>query len=176
MPPRQNLARPWRVLLRLGRARRASTAVEFALTGLALFLFLLAIVNLGMLGFSLGALVRGVQSAARTAAVNAAANYATTGAITCPSNAAVVGYFNSYADPPLPAATTSATGNPTITAAWTDNTSGAVTSEPQGVYLTLTGTYKWLPIGFSNFGSSGIKLSITTVAEVMGSATETATC
>jgi Flp pilus assembly protein TadG len=174
MPPCQVLATPWRVLRRLGRARRASTAVEFALTSLALFAFLLAIVNLGMLGFSLGALVRGVQSAARTAAVTAANTYATTGAITCPSNTAIVGYFNSFADPPLPAAT-GTTGNPTVSAAWTDNTTGSVASEPQGVYLTLTASYKWVPIGFSSFGT-GIKLSITTVAEVMGSSTQTATC
>jgi Flp pilus assembly protein TadG len=158
----------------LARQRRAGAAVEFALVGTALVAFLLAIVNLGMLGFSVGALVRGVQSAARAAAVQTAATYAATEAITCPSESAIVGYFNEYADPPLPPAT-GATGNPAVNASWSDNGGDAVTTEPPGVYLTLTATYKWVPIGFAPFGA-GINLSITTVATVTGTAQAASTC
>jgi len=153
---------------------RAGTATEFALISFALVAFLLAIVNLGMLGFSAGALVRGVESAARAAAVQTAATYAATNAITCPSESAIVGYFNEYADPPLPAAT-GKTGNPAVTASWSDNGGDTVTTEPPGVYLTLTATYKWVPIGFAPFGT-GINLSITTVATVTGTAQATSTC
>jgi len=167
---------PWprRLAKNLARHRRAGAAVEFALVGLAMVGFLLAIVNLGMLGFTIGALVRGVQSAARAAAVQTANTYATTEAITCPSESAIVGYFNQYADPPLPPAT-GTTGNPAVTATWSDNGGDATTTEPPGVYLTLTATYKWAPIGFAAFGT-GINLSITTVATVTGTAQAASTC
>jgi hypothetical protein len=136
--------------------------------------FLIAIVNLGLLGFAAGALVRGVESAARAAAVQSAAAYAATNAITCPSESAIVGYFNQYADPPLPPAT-GTTGNPAVTASWSDNGGDTVTTEPPGVYLTLTATYRWVPIGFAPFGA-GINLSITTVATVTGSSQLASTC
>ena len=152
----------------------AGAAVEFALVGMALAMFMLAIVNLGMLGFTVGALVHGVQSAARAAAVQTANTYATTEAITCPSKSAIIGYFNEYADPPLPAAT-GTTSNPAGISTWSDNGGDAVTSEPPGVYLTLTATYLWVPIGFAAFGT-GINLSITTVATVTGSAQAASTC
>jgi hypothetical protein len=170
-PPNPRLRRQAAGLV---RQRRAGAAVEFALVGTALVAFLLAIVNLGMLGFSVGALVRGVQSAARAAAVQTAATYAATEAITCPSESAIVGYFNEYADPPLPPAS-GTTGNPAVNATWSDNGGDAVATEPPGVYLTLTATYKWVPIGFAPFGA-GINLSITTVATVTGTAQAASTC
>jgi len=157
-----------------GRQRRAVAAVEFALVGMALVMFLMIIVNVGMLGLTLGALVHGVQSAARAAAVQTADNYATNGSISCPTQSAIIGYFNQYADPPLPPAT-GATSNPGVTATWSDNGNDTVTTEPPGVYLTLTATDKWVPIGFAAFGT-GINLSITTVATVTGSAQAASTC
>jgi len=175
---KSGVARAWYGLRRLAsgfaRQRRAVAAVEFALVSLALFGFLLAVVNLGMLGFTLGALVRGVQSAARAAAVQTGYNYATTSNFTCPTQSAIVGYFNQYADPPLPPAT-GATSNPAVIATWTNNGTDTVTTEPPGVYLTLTGTYHWVPIGFAPFGT-GIDLSITTVATVDGSSQVNSTC
>jgi len=169
---------PWSRIIRLAAAcarhRRAFAAVEFALVSLAMFGFLLAIINLGMLGLTLGALVHGVQSAARTAAVQTSYNYATSRALTCPSNAAIIGYFNQHADPPLPPAT-STTSNPALIASWSNNGNDTVTTEPPGVYLTLTGTYRWVPIGFAPFGA-GINLSITTVATVTGSAQVSSAC
>jgi Flp pilus assembly protein TadG len=150
---------------------RAGAAVEFALSGLALFAFLLAILNLGLLGFSLAALARGVQAAARTAAVTAAASYttSTTNTITCPSITAIAGYFNTYADPPLPPAGTTSGSNPSISgpakgSLWTNS---AGSSSSLGLYVTLTGTYKWVPLGLAAFGK-GITLRITSVATVTG--------
>jgi Flp pilus assembly protein TadG len=165
---------PQKIASRFGRQRRAVAAVEFALIGMALVMFLLIIVNVGMLGLTLGALVHGVQSAARAAAVQAANNYADNGSLTCPTQSAIIGYFNEYADPPL-APATSATSNPGITATWSDNGNDTVTTEPPGVYLTLKATDKWVPIGFAAFGT-GINLSISTVATVTGSAQAAATC
>jgi len=159
---------------RFGRQHRAIATVEFALVGLALTLFLMVIINVGMLGLTLGGLVHGVQSAARAAAVQAANNYATNGSISCPTQAAIVSLFNQYADPPL-APATGTTSNPSVTATWTNNGNDTVTTEPPGLYLTLTGTVRWVPIGLAAF-SNGINLTITTVATVPGSAQSTSTC
>jgi Flp pilus assembly protein TadG len=176
-PARQASAnRLWpRVLRRHLGCRRGVVAVEFALIGVAMVVFIFAILELGMLGFSLDSLTRGVQAAARTAVMTAANAYATNGAISCPTNSTIIGYFNGYASPPLPAATGS-TSNPAITATWTNNSSGTVTTEPEGVYLTLTGTYTWVPMGYAAFGHAGIKLNITSVAIVPGSSAEAASC
>jgi hypothetical protein len=150
------------------RCTQAGPAIEFAMSGLALFAFLLGILNLGLLGFSLGALARGVQAAARTSAVQATASYVNTGTMTCPANTVVAGYFTTYSSPALPAAGTNAgTSNPYINAVWTNNNAGTGVNQPPGVYLTLTGTYVWRPVGF-NFGP-GLTMKITTVATVPGS-------
>jgi Flp pilus assembly protein TadG len=161
---------------RLAKNRDAGTATEFAICGLAYFAFMLGIVNLGMAGISLGALSRGVQQAGRMAAVQAASNYAASspGVFTCPAPAVVATYFNNAVNPPLPSAGTNAsTSNPYINAVWTDNdssTAGAsnAATEPPGVYVTLTASYRWKPIGFNVFGN-GLVLKITTVATVPGS-------
>ena len=158
---------------RFSATRRASAAVEFAISGLALFAFIMAILNFGLLGFSLGTLAHSVQATARKAAMYASNQYATTGTMTCPSSAMITTFFNGYAQPPLPTAGTATGSNPLITATWTNNSSGTgVTSsgapEWNGVYLTLTVKYLWSPIGFNMF-AKGIPLSITTAATVMGS-------
>jgi len=171
---------PSAVLCRFVRARRAGPAVEFALMGVALFAFLLAIINLGELGFSLGALARGVQGAARQAAVTTAASYftSTDTAYTAPSASTVAGYFDTFAQPPLPTAGTTSTSNPEVSACWVNNTTNATTTEPPGLYVKLTATYKWTPLGMNGFGP-GVTLTLVSVATVMGtngtSATITAT-
>jgi hypothetical protein len=158
---------------RLSGARQAGAAVEFALVGFSYLAFLMAILNMGMLGFSLAALTHGVQEAAREAATYAANQEVTNGAYACPTNSVIAGYFNGFADPPLTAAGTSSASNPYITATWTNNSAGAA-GEPPGLYLTLTGTYKWVPLGFNGFGP-GITLTIATVATVTGTSTGTPT-
>lgn len=152
----------------LWRARGGGAAIEFAISGLALFIFMLVIVNLGLLGFSLAAVARGVQSAARNAAVQAGASYVQNNSFTCPTSAQIAVYFNNAVSPPLPAAGTNAvSSNPLVTALWTNNAAGTGANEPPGVYLTLTATYNWRPVGL-NFGSP-IALKIATVATVLGS-------
>ena len=163
-----------RSVCRFSATRRASAAVEFAISGLALFAFIMAILNFGLLGFSLGTLAHSVQATARKAAMYASNQYATTGTMTCPSSAMITTFFNGYAQPPLPTAGTATGSNPLITATWTNNSSGAITSEWNGVYLTLTVKYLWSPVGFNMF-TKGIPLSITTAATVMGSSTIPAT-
>jgi hypothetical protein len=162
-------------------SRQAGAAIEFAFSGLALFGFILGILNLGLLGFSLGALTHGVQATGRWAATQASASYANNGStITLPCLGRVVTAFNGYADPPLtplsqPSASASTghqtTGNLTLTATWANST--AAGSAP-GVYLTLTATYFWLPLGFAAFGH-GFPVSLTTAATVMGSSLTSAT-
>ncbi|MDE8349460.1 MAG: TadE/TadG family type IV pilus assembly protein [Acidocella sp.] len=156
-------------IARFWHQRRAATAVEFALSALALFLFLFGIVNLGLLGFSLSALARGVQTTARSAAVYTSAQYTTSNTFITPSCATIVGYFNSAVGGPLPTANTSAGSNPLLTVNWTNNSTGSTANYPPGLVLALTGHYNWAPIGFAGF-FAGIPLSITTVVTVMGTA------
>lgn len=157
------------------RARRAAAAVEFAICGLALLLFIFGILNLGLLGLSLSALARGVQSAARAAAVYTSAQYANTGAFTCPSPGTIVTDFNHAVSPALPSAGTVNGSNPLVTVTWTNNGTNGEAGDPPGLYLTLTGSYRWSPIGFNGLFPS-IPLSITTVTTVMGSQNQATAC
>jgi Flp pilus assembly protein TadG len=159
-----------RRLRRFIAARRAAAAVEFAISALALLLFLFGIINLGYLGLQISALEHGVVGAARKAGVTAAANLTGNGAkTTCPTTADIQGYFNSFAAPPLRAATGAATdGSPVLTFStgpWVNN--GAA-GTPAGTYLTITATYRWIPIGFPAYFGVGLNLSITSAAFVMG--------
>ena len=163
-----------KALQRFMTARRAVAAVEFALTGLAVIVFLLVIVNLGLLGLDIATLSRSVQATGRWAAVSATASYATNnGTITEPCLGSVVTIFTHYSAPPLPALAapanatasgTQTTGNISLQTNWT-GTAGAA----PGIYLTLTATYNWQPIGFAKFGSLSLPIRIVTAATVMGS-------
>lgn len=148
--------------------------MEFALSAIALLAFLLAIINLGLLGFSLSALARGVQTAARASVVYTSAQFATTKSFVTPSCATTTGYFNSAIGGPLPTAGTSGDSNPLLTVNWTNNYNSTVANYPPGVILTLTGSYNWTPFGFEGF-FKGIPLRITTVATVMGTPETTST-
>lgn len=147
--------------------------MEFALIGVAFLGFLMAILNLGLLGFSFGALARGVQGGARAAAYTAN-QYVANGSYTCPSACQVETYFNSFAAPALPASDTSASSNPRLTISWVNNSTNATATDPPGLYVLLTGTYKWTPLGFAALGP-GITLSISSVATVMGTSGTSAT-
>ncbi len=166
MPGRLGLV--MRLAWRWRRARRAAAAVEFALAGMAIMAFLMAILNLGMLGFSLSTMGRAAQATVRTAAMYASQQYATTGIMTCPTTTQIIGYFDKYGQPPLPSAGTATSSNPQLTINWTNNSDGTGTGEWHGVYLTLAVTYNWSPIGFAGFVHT-IPLHITTVGTVMGS-------
>jgi Flp pilus assembly protein TadG len=158
-------------------SRRASAAVEFAMTSGALLFFMMAILNLGYLGLTVNAMQHGAEAAARAAVVQLAANVATSGAAAaCPSGTAITGYFNTYASPPLPAAsTTVTTGTPAITATWTNNGT-ATNTMPPVTYLQLTASYTWKPIGMPSFFRTGIPLNISTLAAAMGTTGITTKC
>lgn len=158
------------------RNRRASMSLEFAVVGLALILFIFALLNLGLLGYAVASLSRGVQYAARTATVAAAANYAASSSYSCPTPTAIAGYFDKVAHPPLAISGIKAGSYPYVQANWYTNGTGL----PPGVVLVLTVTDKWLPIGFPAF-LSGMTIKITTVATVLGTASfsptiDAATC
>jgi hypothetical protein len=186
-------ARPMRVpsiqalAQRFASANRASATVEFALSSLALFTFLMVIINLGDLGLTLGALQHGLQGGARAAAVAAAANLSgntNEGETYCPLCQEVRTDFNNFASPPLPASNSGNNATPqlyyttggTLTA-FSNGTSPWVYSgsSPQGSYLALTVKYKWVPLGFAALGT-GINLSLTTVVYVMGTTSGTPKC
>lgn len=164
----------------LRKDRRAGTAVEFALVGLAFMAFIMAIINLGLAGYEIAQLSRSVQQTGRWAATEAAASYAASGGMiteTCLDND--LAKFNSLTTHALPALTATGnatangsqtTGNLTLQATW----SGTAGATP-GLYLLLTGTYHWYPMGFSEFGTQGIVVRIASAATVVGSATSGAT-
>ncbi|HVE20918.1 MAG TPA: TadE family protein [Acidocella sp.] len=150
---------------RFAASRQANATVEFALCGLALTAFLLGIVNLGLLGFTIGALQHAVEQAARTAAVSAAGG-------ACPTLPTIKGYFNTDAAPAIPAngatlafSTYSNGSVSAVSGPWVDNG----TSSLPGTYIALTASYNWKPIGFASFVN--IPLTIKTVAFAMGSPT-----
>jgi Flp pilus assembly protein TadG len=150
--------------------RRGAALLEFAINGIALFAFFMAIINVGLLGMSFGALERGVEGTARMAAANAAANYVSSNytALTCPTAATVQGYFKAFAVPAL-------SDNATVKASWTNNGTGTNTTDPAAVYVTVTATYTWRPLGFP-YGTLNIPLSLNTIAVVTGSNGVSASC
>jgi len=161
-----------RIVTRFAAARRGGPAVEFAISGTLLFGFIMGIINLGLLGLSVGALTRGVEATGRWAAIQAAASYASSGStVTEPCFSRVTSAFNGFVSPPLPAlgtptSNTITSNGLTLTINWTTTGVG----KAPGVYLTLTGTYAWQPLGFHLFGS-GFNVNITTAATVLGSST-----
>lgn len=162
------------ILAAFVRARSGAAAVEFALLGLATFAFFFAILNLGLLGFTLTTLQRATEMTARTAAVNATVAESSSGSGVCPTVADVTSYFNQYVGRMIPKV--GATGGPTLT--FYTNASGtpasfsgpwvtSTSNTPTGTYIALGATYRWSPIGFVKLAS--IPLTIRTVAFAMGS-------
>lgn len=145
---------------RFAAARHGAAAVEFALSGIALLAFLMVIINLGMLGFSVNTLQRVTTATVRTAAAAAAADMSGNGSQSaCPSASQIQSAFNNAAGRTSLFAPNLVLDDPV----WTDNgTSGT----PNGTYLHLTATESWKPIGFNML--SGITLSVSAVAFVMG--------
>lgn len=151
-------------------AKKAVASIEFAISSMALMLFLLAIINLGDLGLVLGALQHGAESAARAAAVQTAGNIA--GGNACSNSTQVQTYFNNVASPPLPPATGLPNdGSPSILTSWTNNTNN---NPVPGTYVTVTASYKWTPIGLPN--TAAIPLNITATQIVLGTSGATTSC
>jgi len=157
------------LLKRFARARQAAEAVEFAISSLALFVFFLAIINIGDLGLVLGTLQRAVEGSTREAAVVAAVDIAAKTA--CPSSNAVQQYFNNFASPGLPiggVVLSSANGPLSLNGPWSNDAILGVS------YLVLTSRYNWTPIGFAML-SPTITLSLTSMSFVAGT-TSVAQC
>lgn len=145
--------------------RRGVAAVEFAITGSLLFLFLFGILNLGYLGFTIVALQRGVQQAARYASVTTAAALASGTAMTyaCPTQAAIQSQFASAADPPL-----SGAEMPAVVVAWGGSLAPCSNNTGTGVgTVTVSARLQWLPIGLQGIWSGGISLAPAETLAVM---------
>lgn len=162
-----------RVFRSLVQERHAAAAAEFAICGLVMMAFIMAIINLGLLGFSVGTMQRGIQVAARNAAVTSANNYVNTLAngtntYTCPSASTIAATFNSLTGNVLPPASTSSSSKLYLIAKWYNNSTGtAYTSMPPGVVVVVSVTYKWSPLDFVAFGNL-LTLRLTTVSVVNG--------
>jgi hypothetical protein len=144
--------------------------VEFALNGLAILLFVFAVINLADLGLVVGTIKHGVQAAVRNATVETGALMSQTdNPGDCVSQAQVIGLFNNIATPILPAAAASPNnGAPVVQSAWTNTSIGAS--------LTVTATYRWMPIGMPNAFGTGIPLTITSTQAVIGTSGAATTC
>lgn len=163
-------------LIRLVTECRAVASVEFAITSLAIFAFLMVLLNLALLGLSVGTLSRATQATARAAAVASANYYETNSSFDCnvsntTSYSGISSLFNNFSLKLLPTSGTASGSNPLITASWYNTPSTTTTGAlPPGVALVLTSQYVWHPVGFAKL-AAGITLKITTVATVMGTAT-----
>jgi Flp pilus assembly protein TadG len=153
-----------------GADRRAVAAIEFAISGSALFLFLLGIMNLGELGFTIVALQRGVQQAARYASISTsvaiangtAANYA------CTSQADAQAQFTSAAIPPF-----SATTIPAVSVSWGGSLATCSNSAGTGIgTVTVSAHYQWYPIGMMGVLGNGISLAPTETLAVMNAGSQ----
>jgi Flp pilus assembly protein TadG len=167
--------------LRFIANRRGVAAVEFAICSLAIFAFLMGLLNLGLLGFQISLQARATQATARAATVAVSKYYTANSAYDC-LVADTTGYstistlYDSFTSGTLPASGTSAGSNPQLTATWyTTPTSATPTPAlPPGIALVLTSKFTWHPIGMSGFGG-GITMKVTTVAMVMGTSGSSAT-
>ena len=131
--------------LRLGRDRRASTAVEFAIVGVGLVSFMFAIINLGMILWAQGALQTVAGMAARCGAIGTS----------CATSSAVQAYAVNHATSWIfsPVIT-----NTNVTAASASSScplGGSGNTAPGSFYyVAITSTYftgSWLPYPFNNY-------------------------
>ena len=149
---------------------RGVAAIEFAISGLALFLFLFGIMNLGELGFTIIALQRGVQQAARYASVatsvalanGTAANYA------CTTQADAQTQFANAVSPPF-----STANAPAISISWGGSLAACSNNAGTGIgTVTVSAHYQWYPIGMIGVFTNGISLAPTETLAVMNAASQ----
>jgi Flp pilus assembly protein TadG len=155
--------------------RDATSSLEFAVNAMALLLFLFGIVNMGDLGLTVGTMKRAVQSAVRTAAVQTSAAMAQTGnPAACATGAQIITDFNNIASPILPPASAAATpGYPAISYNWSNAT---IANPTPGTVLSITASYRWVPLGLSQYFGPGIPLSISSTQLVIGTSGATTSC
>jgi hypothetical protein len=162
------------------RARRGVAAIEFAIGATVLFIFIFGIINLGFLALTENGLQNGVGNAARVASADASDIMSTvanggTPPTTCPdlptTGNAVQQAFDAGASPPFNG------GNaPNVTTNWYGPASGLPsgcspsTSNPAATtnYVTVSVTYKWVPIAMPYLFNNGITLTASDTEAVMG--------
>lgn len=156
---------------RFFRARRAGAAIEFALCGLAFFIMIFAIIDLGDLALVLGAMTYSTETTARAAALQSSANLAGLGSgSSCLTQAQIVALFNSSLPSLLPqaAASGSGAGAPVVQGSWTPGAS--IDGTASGMYLTVTARYQWTPPGMLRLT---VPLSVSET-QMLGSSSGTA--
>jgi Flp pilus assembly protein TadG len=155
---------------RLATDTRGVAAIEFAISGSALFLFMLGIMNLGELGFTIVALQRGVQDTARYASISTsvalangtAANYA------CTSQANAQARFAAAVTPPF-----SANSTPNVSVSWGGSLATCSNNAGTGIgTVTVSAQYQWYPIGMAGILTNGISLAPTETLAVMNAGSQ----
>lgn len=158
-----------RFVLRLCADRAGVAAVEFAITGMLLFLLMFGIVNMGDLAWCYTTLHQGTIAAARYASLTtneALANPASGTSVTtaCAGKSAILQVFAATVVPPLPqgsSALASVTWSGTLAACNTDDTIGnaAMAAFPTGA-VTVAAQYTWTPLAMpGSFGAVTITAS-----------------
>jgi Flp pilus assembly protein TadG len=149
---------------------RGVAAIEFAISGSALFLFLFGIMNLGELGFTIIALQRGVQQAARYASVATSVALANGTAVNnaCTTQADAQTQFANAVTPPLSAAST-----PIISISWGGSLATCSNDASNGIgTVTISARYRWYPIGMAGLLTNGISLAPTETLAVMNTGSQ----
>lgn len=179
----------------LRRDRRAVAAIEFAIGAMVLISLMFGIINLGLLSLAKNGLQSGVVAAARNASIAATANAAgqTNGQIVavCENDTPVQSFFDAGSPPfhaPSPTPVASGSGNNfsvtsdgvTLTMAWfqantatypnaitlPSDCNAQATTQPQS-YVTVTATYRWLPVALPYLFRSGINLEASDTEPIM---------
>lgn len=145
--------------------RRGVAAVEFAISGSLLFVFMFGIINLGDLSFTIVALQTGVQNAARFASITTSTALANGTAMTyaCPTQATIQGQFAAAVSPPF-----SGTGAPAVAVSWSGSLAPCSNNAGTGVgTVTVSTKFQWFPIGLQGIWANGISLAPTETLAVM---------
>lgn len=144
--------------------RRAGAAMEFAICGLAFFLLVFAVLDLGDLALVTGAMTYSTEVTAHAAAVQTEENLAGLGASTsCLTSSQIVAIFNAALPAILPTAVYqgNGAGAPGLAYSWSQQ------ENDTGTYLTVTASYKWVPPG--GFLHASVPLTVTETQMLEGS-------
>lgn len=155
---------------RLTADTRGVAAIEFAISGMALFLFLFGIMNLGELGFTIVALQRGVQQAARYASISTSVALANGTAVNyaCTPQAAAQAQFANAVTPPF-----SAASMPAVSVTWGGSLASCSNNTGSGIgTVTVAAQYQWYPVGMAGIFANGISLAPTETLAVMNAGSQ----
>jgi Flp pilus assembly protein TadG len=147
--------------------RRGVASIEFAISGLALFVLLFAIANLGDLALTVYALNHAAAATARAATIAETSAIAKNGFNT--SDCQTIGatlptIFNTAASPPIPSSQP-----PTVTVTWGGSAAGCshatYSGSLPGGWVSIAAHYQWHPLALGNvFG--GIPLATQSTQQI----------